>query len=566
MGKRDIRFAAPRAPRRQLLLYAQSLDELVSADAPVRALARLLDDLDWSAWEEAYEGFGQPPIHPRYLAGAILFGLITRVKSTRDLESSACKHVDFIWLLEGFTPDHSTFAKFRVRHAEAIKGLHAQIAEVLVARRDKALLHLIIDGTRFRADSDWHGARTAGTIEGIIRELERRTAELDSNDATAALGTDYLDGMEPEEGLTQLNTKIAQLEKQRAKYQKALDVARQRDARAQKRNGKKAKPVRVPVTDPESQVTPNKEGGYAPNYTPVATVESQTGAIIHPDVLPGSDEASAVVPAVEAAEDLIGQKPDAVLADGNFASGKVLEALDAEGIDAYMPIRSASPKDNPALRDDPSSPVAEEDRERLPKHGKKFARAAFVYDPEADVYHCPMGHELSPYKHGKDKRGAHCTYYRCQACPACPLAPDCVKREGALRSITRDEYEPLREAAAQRMATPEGEKVYKARAPGIESVFGIIKAALGIRRFSARGLSKVQTEWTWICTAYNLKKLLALEANAVSGGPQTELCQGSRPPKTRLERIMRALLADLTQMANHSMLRASFYLRAGPAW
>jgi len=554
MGTHDIRFASPVAPRHQLVLYPQYLDQLVPDNAPVRRLAALLDDVDWSAWEQAYAGCGQPPIHPRYLAGAILFGLLRKVRSTRELEEAACKHLDFIWLLEGFTPDHSTFANFRQRHAGAIEDLQKHIAKTLVMKREKPLLELLIDGTRFRADSDRHGARTAKTIEAIIRELERRMEEFKRNDVRTAPRTDYFDGIEPEgdepEKRAWVDTQIAPLEQQREKYQKALDIARERDARAQKHNGKNAKPVRVPVADPDAQIAPNKEGGYAPNYTPVAAIEAQTGAIIHGDVLAGSDEASAVLPAVLAGEALTGQKPKALLADGNFASGEVLEALDAADIDAYMPTRSASPPDNPAVRPDPLMPVAGKDRSRLPRHGGKFARTAFVYDAQADVYHCPMGHALAPYKKGKNKDGVRCTYYQCQACPGCPLAADCIKGKGPLRSITRDEYEPLREATNRRMATPEGKAIYKTRAPGIEGVFGVIKSCLGIRRFTRRGLPKVRTDWAWICTAYNLKKLLAHEASSTSGAPRT----GHRPgvqaqtcPDTRLLCAVGGYFARITR-------------------
>ena len=514
---RDMRFAKPRMPREQQVLFPERLDELVADDAPVRALATLLEDVDWSAWEKEYVGYGQPPIHPRYMAGAILFGLLHKVRSTRELERAVRKDIDFIWLLEGFTPDHSSFANFRLRHGEGIKDLHARIAKTLVMKREKALLHLIIDGTRFRADSDRGGARKADTISYIIGELEKRMKELEQvGEVTALSETGYIEGMEPpadeQEELVFANKEIATLEKKRAKYQKALDIAQERDVRNQKHNGKNAKPVRVPVTDPESQVSPNKEGGFAPNYTPVATVESQTGAIIHADVLPGSQEAEAVLPAVQAAEELSGEKVDAVLADSNFASGQVLDALNERGIDAYMPTRSASPPDNPALRSDPSTPVPEEERSRLPKTGKKFSRAAFVYDSENDVYRCPMGEAMEPYKHGKNKDDVQCAYYRCDACAGCPLAADCINGKATKRTITRDEHEELREATDQRMATSEGKDIYKQRAPGIEGVFGTIKSSMGLRRFSLRGLAKVRTEWTWICAAYNLKKLLALEA------------------------------------------------------
>jgi hypothetical protein len=39
-------------------------------------------------------------------------------------------------------------------------------------------------------------------------------------------------------------------------------------------------PQRLPLTDPQSRVTPNKEGGFAPNYTPTATVDIDSGVIV----------------------------------------------------------------------------------------------------------------------------------------------------------------------------------------------------------------------------------------------------------------------------------------------
>lgn len=511
MKHKDIRFAYPAAPREQLVLYAVSVDEAVSKDDPVRTLAALLADVDWTVWENAYAGYGQPAIHPKYLAGAILLGLLYKVRSTRELERAARKNLDFIWLLEGFTPDHSTFALFQKRHAQSINDLSVHMARALVAKREKAVLQLIIDGTRLRANSAREGARSAKFIEAVIAELDRRLEQLKQEEQPFSQ-PDYLEDMAPAEDaqsqLAQLDKQMVQLQTKRQKYQRALDIAHQRDARAKEHNGEKAAPVRVPITDPQSQVSPNKDGGYAANYTPVAATEPQTGAIVFDDVLPGSDEAEAVMRSVDATTALIGQMPGDLLSDANFASGKVLEALDKAGIDAYMPTRSMSPPDNPALRPDPTVPVAEQDRARLPRRGGKFARTAFVYDPATDTYHCPMGHALTPYKHGKDSRGSACTYYQCRCCPDCPLASNCIKAKTQYRSITRDQYEGLREQAAQRLNTDAGKAIYKGRAPGIESVFGIVKRVFGIRCFRLRGLANVKVEWKWICTAYNVKKLL----------------------------------------------------------
>jgi hypothetical protein len=41
-----------------------------------------------------------------------------------------------------------------------------------------------------------------------------------------------------------------------------------------------------------------------------------------------------------------------------------------------------------------------------------------------------------------------------------------------------------------------------------ETPFGIIKHLMKVRQFLLRGLENVKTEWLWICTAFNLGKLV----------------------------------------------------------
>jgi hypothetical protein len=66
------------------------------------------------------------------------------------------------------------------------------------------------------------------------------------------------------------------------------------------------------------------------------------------------------------------------------------------------------------------------------------------------------------------------------------------------------------EHLAHRVATKAGRLRYKQRQQTVEPVFGIIKEALGFRRFSLRGLTKVRLEWTLVTMAYNLKRLYHL--------------------------------------------------------
>ena len=57
------------------------------------------------------------------------------------------------------------------------------------------------------------------------------------------------------------------------------------------------------------------------------------------------------------------------------------------------------------------------------------------------------------------------------------------------------------------LASQEGKARYTLRKSTVEPVFGQIKEARGIRRFSLRGLSKVTSEWRLIGATHNLLKL-----------------------------------------------------------
>ena len=66
------------------------------------------------------------------------------------------------------------------------------------------------------------------------------------------------------------------------------------------------------------------------------------------------------------------------------------------------------------------------------------------------------------------------------------------------------------EVMAHRLETKAGKDLYGLRKQTVEPVFGIIKEALGFRRFLMRGLEKVDLEWTLVTTSYNLKRLFNL--------------------------------------------------------
>src|SRR5690606_17010546 len=113
----------------QLSLFPTSLDDAIPEKHPIRLFCELLDMLDWKPFEDGYriERVGQPPINPRFIVAAIIFGIHRDVRSSRKLEYSLKWNIEFMWLVHNQQIDHSTFAAFRKRHRNAIKTIHRNL-------------------------------------------------------------------------------------------------------------------------------------------------------------------------------------------------------------------------------------------------------------------------------------------------------------------------------------------------------------------------------------------------------------------------------------------------------
>lgn len=63
---------------------------------------------------------------------------------------------------------------------------------------------------------------------------------------------------------------------------------------------------------------------------------------------------------------------------------------------------------------------------------------------------------------------------------------------------------------AYKLHTEIGKAIYRLRKCTVEPVIGIIKAVLGLRQFSLRGLEPASCEWCLVCLAFNIKRLHTL--------------------------------------------------------
>ncbi|QEW94742.1 transposase (plasmid) [Klebsiella pneumoniae] len=83
-------------------------------------------------------------------------------------------------------------------------------------------------------------------------------------------------------------------------------------------------------------------------------------------------------------------------------------------------------------------------------------------------------------------------------------------REGREDAKVNAKTHPHTAAIAAKLKTEQGDAAYRRRKSIVEAPNGWIKAVMGLRQFSMRGLDKVQAEWKLVCMALNLRRMAYL--------------------------------------------------------
>jgi len=546
-------------PREQLVLIPTALEDLIPQEHPVRLVDEILDKMNWNTWEATYNGgFGQPPIHPSVMAKILLFAMIRRIRSSRSIEYELKHSIDFMWLSSGRRIDHSTLSGFRRKNADALKDIFKQMIQLAINLNIAKLSELCIDGTRVLADANkyktWTAARLARALEELDGQITEALATLETNDGLDEdlLGQDISADRLPEA--------VANLTSRREQLATHMETIQAMD-KIRKTNGTKG-PAQIPKTDTDSRILPNKEGGYAPNYTPMATTETMSGFIVSADVLMGNVEHHEFTSIVDCVAEDFQIDIDRVLADSAYTTGRNLTSAEEKQVELIGPLAETKRENNPAERADLTQPVSEDQLDQLPinPQTKRFDKAAFIYDEESDSYFCPAGKVLTHRTtenttHG-DGSPVQRKVYTCFDCETCSWLDRCrkivkskeepgstepspsdasgeasenaspTKRRGRPagprrgREVADDEHEGARRRHRERMKTEASQEAYSRRQHFGETPFAVIKCLFDFRRFSLRGVEGVQQEWLWAASGFNLKKLMAYVAKLRAAAKQ----------------------------------------------
>lgn len=364
-----------RPDRRQSLLRPQVLDRLIPVDHRARAIVKLVDSLDLSAFYAAVKARGtepgRPATDPAMLIALWLFATSEGIGSGRQLERLCDRDDAYRWICGGVQVNYHTLTDFRVAHAAALDKLLTEVLGVLMHQGLVHLKRVSQDGVRVRASAGAASFRSHKALRKCLQTAKEQVrnvkAMLDKDDPT-------------------------RVDRQRAAAERAARERHERVAKAlsELRELQETKPetekdsARISTTDPEARVMRMADGGYRPAYNVQFAVDTDSRAIVGVGVTAIGSDMGQITPMIEDVERRTGKTAEEWLVDGGYASLEQIQSAGEQGVKVLAPLpKPRLPEINPHVpkKGDPQHVAAW-------RHRMGTAAAKKVYKLRAATSEC----------------------------------------------------------------------------------------------------------------------------------------------------------------------------------
>jgi len=408
---------------------------------------------------ECYASGGRPSIDPVVFFKLHLIMFFENLRSERKLIEIASLNLAHRWYvgyhLDEPLPDHSSLSKIRARLGLPV---FRRFFDAIVTQCAQAGLvwgkELIFDATKVRANA------SMDSLTPVLRLVV----------------DDHLAALTPAESAAE------------TPRWDLLETCRLDPDRPQTSHGGRKSDFRESTTDPDAALIKPQGAQACLGYQDHYVVDGGKARIIlHALVTPG--DVMENQPMLDLLRRVMFRwrlRPHRVIADTTYGTIENIRQIEgAEDIRAYMPL-----------------PDWEHQRDY-------YGPGQFTYDAAQDVYLCPQGALLYPYR---QEWKAEKTEYRAQAtiCNACPVKAACTPSHQG-RQVHRSFHAAYLERVRGYHETEEYQKAMRKRKVWIEPLFGEAKQWHGMRQFRLRGLKKVNMEGVFIAAGQNLKRLLSAQ-------------------------------------------------------
>lgn len=458
--------------------------DFLPTDDPVFIYADIFKQLDTSTIDAKYQVIGQRGFDPKMMMGLLIYSYSHGVFSSREIASRCRRDLGFMYLSWMLFPDFRSISDFRKDNIEAFKVFFKESVLLAKAEGMVNLGHVSLDGSKFKADTSKHKAMTYARMSKREEELLEEIRELlDKANRVDQAEDSFLKDSDGEAISEDIQFKEKRLETIR-QAKKALEAREEQENPGKAIEGKK----QISFADTEAKIMGKKGGSFDYRYNGQITVESSNQIIVGEHTTQAANDKKELQPALKEVSENLGEKPGKISLDNGYLSADNLETLKEEKIDGYI-----------------ASGGKGKSREDIENTKSKIKKEDFVFNEENDQFLCPEGKVLDLKSCSTD--GIKVYQANPKDCGQCALQPQCTTSKNG-RSIKTDSKEPLREEMREKMQSPEAKEIYSLRKVIVEPVFGVIKSVMGFRGFSLRAMKKVSGEFSLVCGAYNIKKII----------------------------------------------------------
>lgn len=441
----------------QLYLLPPSLNDWLQEDHLALFISEVVDVLDLSELHASYaseNGKGQPPYHPAMMVKILLYGYCVGRTSSRKIEKATWNDIAFRVLAANQHPDHDSIAEFRKRHLQPLARLFKQ---VLLLAQEAGLVKVglvALDGTKVKANASKHKAmsyermcETEKRLEAEIKELLAEAQTVDEAE-DAQYGKGKRGDELPEE-----------LRRRESRLRKISEAKAALEARAQAKAQAEAEEMRKKSEEEKSNSkNPPASRSAVPDPADVKPKPKDQINFTDPDSRIMLDGATKGFEQAYNGQIVVDVNSQIIV-----ATGITQETNDKKQL---VPMLTA----------------VQNSFDRLPD--KALADAGYFSEANVTAPALEFVGLLIPpdrQQHGRQK------------------PPPILGRPAKNLSVA--------DRMRRKLRTKRGRKEYALRKSSVEPAIGQIKEAMGFRRFSFRGISKVRAEWDIVCLAHNLLKI-----------------------------------------------------------
>lgn len=470
-----------------------SFDIKIPFDSEVRTFDEVFRRIDLNKYVVAEPKLGRIGYNPVNMLKLILFCQMENITSLRDMAKAAQNDIRVMWLTDELKPSHQTISEFmKNRLIESIEEIFYSLNQYIIDKEKMDTSKLYIDGTKIEANANKYKFIWKGSIEKFRDKLYKKiTKQIEKlNDHYQEVGIFFpryerYEVLYIESILKFLMHEVEQTEGSFVHGKGTRKTALQRDYEKISEYHTKLKEYEDNIsiigpernscarTDHDATFMHMKEdymrnGQLKPGYNVQIGVTDEY--ILHLDIFQDRNDYQTFIPFLKGYHKSYGYHPKYPVADAGYGGLKNYQYLKGNEMELYQKyaLYRKETADQKYLND-PTRPV-----------NFKKDDEGYFYDENKEklefLWHNKRGYDV--YEVPSSKR----------------------------RVEINEELWALQKEARENLQSELGIELRIQRSIQVEGAFGVIKEAMGFRRFKRRGIQNVKFEFMLIAIGYNLAK------------------------------------------------------------